>query len=63
MSKDTTLNGQSIICLGELLIDFVCTNIDKGLVKGENYLKKAGGAPANVAVAITRLGGHVRLAA
>ena len=63
MSKDTTINGQFIICLGELLIDFVCTNIDKGLVKGENYLKKAGGAPANVAVAITRLGGHVRLAA
>ncbi|MEZ2584743.1 carbohydrate kinase [Kluyvera intermedia] len=63
MSKEATMNGQSIICLGELLIDFVCTDIGHGLVKGENYLKKAGGAPANVAVAISRLGGHARLAA
>lgn len=57
------MKGQNIICLGELLIDFVCTDIAQGLVKGENFLKKAGGAPANVAVAIARLGGHVRLAA
>ncbi|WP_330985250.1 MULTISPECIES: carbohydrate kinase [Enterobacterales] len=63
MSLEATMNGQSIVCLGELLIDFVCTDIDQGLVKGENFLKKAGGAPANVAVAITRLGGDVRLAA
>ncbi len=55
--------GQNIICLGELLIDFVCTDIAQGLVKGENFLKKAGGAPANVAVAIARLGGKARLAA
>ncbi|HAB5395075.1 TPA_asm: carbohydrate kinase [Salmonella enterica subsp. enterica serovar Mbandaka] len=58
-----TIKGRRVICLGELLIDFVCTDIAQGLVKGENFLKKAGGAPANVAVTITRLGGHVRLAA
>lgn len=63
MSLEATINGQSIVCLGELLIDFVCTDIDQGLVKGESFLKKAGGAPSNVAVAITRLGGNVRLAA
>lgn len=57
MSLEATINCQSIVCLGELLIDFVCTDIDQGLVKGENFLKKAGGAPSNVAVAITRLGG------
>lgn len=60
---DATMKGESITCLGELLIDFVCTDIDQGLVKGENFLKKAGGAPANVAVAIARLGGKVQLAA
>lgn len=63
MNLEATMNDQSIVCLGELLIDFVCTDIDQGLVKGVNFLKKAGGAPANVAVAITRLGGNVRLAA
>lgn len=63
MNQETTMEGQNIICLGELLIDFVCTDIDQGLIKGENFLKKAGGAPANVAVAIARLGGNARLAA
>ncbi|MEC5317711.1 carbohydrate kinase [Brenneria populi subsp. brevivirga] len=58
-----TANKKNIICLGELLIDFVCTDISKGLVQGENFLKKAGGAPANVAVAISRLGGSAKLAA
>jgi len=60
---DISIKEQSIICLGELLIDFVCTDIAQGLIQGEKFLKKAGGAPANVAVTIARLGGHARLAA
>ena len=59
----TPMKGQGITCLGELLIDFVCTDIAQGLVKGERFLKKAGGAPANVATAIARLGGKAKLAA
>lgn len=46
-----------IVCIGELLIDFICTDINMGLVKGENFIKKAGGAPANVCAAISKLGG------
>lgn len=45
-----------IICPGELLIDFVCTDVDKKLFESVNFIKKAGGAPANVAAAITKLG-------
>ncbi len=45
-----------VICPGELLIDFVCTDHDESLVTGQHFLKKAGGAPANVAVAIQKLG-------
>lgn len=60
---DIRSKEQSIICLGELLIDFVCIDIAQGLVEGKKFLKKAGGAPANVAVTIARLGGHARLAA
>ena len=63
MNKEVAMKGQTIVCLGELLIDFVCTDIAQGLVNGENFLKKAGGAPANVAVTIARLGGSARLAA
>lgn len=46
-----------VICIGELLIDFFCTDIDVDLVSGVHFFKQAGGAPANVAAAIAKLGG------
>ncbi|MCU4764520.1 fructokinase [Bacillus cereus] len=49
---------RNVFCIGELLIDFVCRNTNVSLVNGSNFEKKAGGAPANVAAAITKLGGH-----
>lgn len=47
-----------ILCVGELLIDFICSDINVGLDEGTNFIKKAGGAPANVAVTISKLGGN-----
>jgi fructokinase len=46
----------SIVCMGELLIDFVA--LESGVTVGEasGFLKKPGGAPANVAVAVAKLG-------
>lgn len=52
-----------VACVGELLIDFVCSDIGADLMQGDHFIKKAGGAPANVACAISRLGGRARLAA
>lgn len=52
-----------ILCIGEALIDMICTDIGKSLTEGQHFLKKAGGAPANVAAAIAALGGNVELAA
>ncbi|MCT8137130.1 carbohydrate kinase [Anaerobacillus sp. CMMVII] len=46
-----------VVCVGELLIDFFCTDIDVNLVAGSRFVKQAGGAPANVCAAISRLGG------
>lgn len=46
-----------VLCLGELLIDFICSDINQGLTKGINFVKKAGGAPANVTAALAKLGG------
>ena len=45
-----------VLCMGELLIDFVA--LESGVTVGEasGFLKAAGGAPANVAVAAARLG-------
>jgi len=52
-----------ILCIGEALIDMICTDKGKKLSEGQNFLKKSGGAPANVAAAIAALGGEVELAA
>jgi fructokinase len=52
-----------ILCIGEALIDMICTDTGSTLTKGEHFLKKPGGAPTNVAAAIAALGGEVMLAA
>ena len=46
-----------VYCIGELLIDFVAEKQGNDLSKSLNFTKKAGGAPANVACAIAKLGG------
>lgn len=48
---------KTIYCIGELLIDFVAENQGSDLSKADVFTKKAGGAPANVACAIAKLGG------
>jgi len=48
---------KTIYCIGELLIDFVAENQGSDLSKAEVFTKKPGGAPANVACAIAKLGG------
>ncbi len=52
-----------ILCIGEALIDMICTDTGSTLAKGEHFLKKTGGAPTNVAAAIGALGGDVLLSA
>jgi fructokinase len=49
---------KKIFCVGELLIDFVAEKQGSDLSKAKEFTKKAGGAPANVACAIARLGGQ-----
>lgn len=48
--------SNKVLCLGELLIDFICSDINQGLTNGVNFVKKAGGAPANVTAALAKLG-------
>jgi fructokinase len=54
---------KKILCIGEALIDMICTDTGKTLSDGQRFLKKPGGAPTNVAAAIAALGGQVELAA
>ena len=52
-----------ILCIGEALIDMICTDKGRSLSDGDHFLKKAGGAPTNVAAAIAALGGTVDIVA
>ncbi len=45
-----------VVCLGELLIDFCAADEDAPLSEARTFLKAPGGAPANVAVGLARLG-------
>lgn len=45
-----------LFCIGELLIDWISKDIDASLVESVHFIKKAGGAPANVSIAAARLG-------
>ena len=54
---------KKILCIGEALIDMICTDKGSSLSDGQHFLKKPGGAPTNVAAAIAALGGKVELAA
>ncbi len=51
-------SNQKVLCVGELLIDFFCTDVNVDLIEGRTFEKQAGGAPANVCAAIVKLGGN-----
>lgn len=63
LSRKLTTHYMKILCIGEALIDMICTDKGSSLSKGQHFLKKTGGAPTNVAAAIAALGGQVELAA
>jgi sugar/nucleoside kinase (ribokinase family) len=45
-----------VTTVGEVIVDFVSTAPGTGLQKASGFVKAAGGAPANVAVGLARLG-------
>ncbi|KAM7278418.1 hypothetical protein ACFE04_005552 [Oxalis oulophora] len=53
----TPNNNNLIVSFGEMLIDFVPTVSGVSLAEAPGFLKAPGGAPANVAVAVSRIGG------
>jgi fructokinase len=45
-----------VVSMGELLVEFVSTSTNVSLADAPGFIKAPGGAPANVAVAVKRLG-------
>ncbi|MEI7025621.1 PfkB family carbohydrate kinase [Paenibacillus sp. y28] len=54
------VTGSTVVCIGELLIDFVPEENGLPLAEVPLFRKAAGGAPANVAAAVAKLGGASR---
>ncbi|PHT46403.1 Fructokinase-2 [Capsicum baccatum] len=57
MAVNGSASSGLIVSFGEMLIDFVPTVSGVSLAEAPGFLKAPGGAPANVAIAVTRLGG------
>ncbi|XP_073306847.1 probable fructokinase-7 [Primulina huaijiensis] len=57
INGDSVTKGSLVVCFGEMLIDFVPTVGGVSLADAPAFKKAAGGAPANVAVCIAKLGG------
>ncbi|KAF8402294.1 hypothetical protein HHK36_013246 [Tetracentron sinense] len=57
-SQENSGSGGLIVSFGEMLIDFVPTVSGVSLAEAPGFLKAPGGAPANVAIAVRRLGGR-----
>lgn len=45
-----------VLCLGEILVDWVSTSIGAELEQAETFIKSPGGAPANTAIGLARQG-------
>lgn len=45
-----------VLCLGEILVDWVCTTIGAELEDAQSFTKAPGGAPANTAIGLARQG-------
>lgn len=56
-TPETKESSPLVVCFGEMLIDFVPTISGLSLADAPAFKKAPGGAPANVAVGISRLGG------
>lgn len=56
--KERKMGSPLVVSFGEMLIDFVPDVAGVSLAESTGFLKAPGGAPANVACAITKLGGR-----
>ena len=55
------MNDEKVVAIGELLIDFVPQQRGCALDEVVQFERVAGGAPANVATAVARLGGRAQM--
>ncbi len=54
--NQTRSDGKQVMAIGELLIDFIVDDDAPSLESADRFVARSGGAPANVTVALARLG-------
>ena len=52
-----------LLAIGEIVIDFIATQLDVSLAQSDTFNRYQGGSPANIAVNVAKLGGKTALAA
>jgi fructokinase len=52
----TNADTAPVVCMGEALIDFIATDVGVSIGQATTFARAPGGAPANVAVGLARLG-------
>jgi fructokinase len=55
-TKAIARNPSKVICLGEILFDYLADDLEKSVSKVSSWTPYPGGAPANVACALVKLG-------
>lgn len=55
-ATDQVQTSEPVLCLGEVLIDIIVSDGSPTLEQASSFIARPGGAPANVAVALSRLG-------
>ncbi|MCX8472972.1 MAG: PfkB family carbohydrate kinase [Sediminibacterium sp.] len=49
----------TVLCIGEALVDMICTDSEKSLFQGVHFIKKCGRSSTSIAIALTAIGGKV----
>jgi fructokinase len=53
------MNSPDVTCIGEIIVDLISQELGKSLSTAHQFRKYAGGAPANVAIGLVKLGYQV----
>ncbi|MFO8058113.1 MAG: carbohydrate kinase, partial [bacterium] len=60
MEETNNIEAPAVVCIGELLVDFMAQESAPDAGRADRFIKSPGGAVANVAFALARLGNNAR---
>ena len=62
LTQPTSPPALDVLTIGETLVDFISTEqVEDGLRHATTFQRYLGGSPANIAVYVSKLGGHAAI--